>query len=123
MRIAVKRAYDAPARSDGQRVLVDRVWPRGVTKEALHHDAWMKALAPSTALRKWFGHDPAKWAGFRARYFSELDAQPEAVEELLGRCRQHAVTLVFAAQDRDHNNAVALKAYLEQRARREKEPQ
>src|SRR3546814_18073267 len=75
--LAVKRAYDPPAKADGQRVLVDRVWPRGVTKEALRLDAWLKEAAPSTALRKWFGHDPAKWDGFRERYFRELDAQPE----------------------------------------------
>src|SRR3546814_17221881 len=88
LRLAVKRAYDPPASADGQRVLVDRVWPRGVTKEALRLAVWLKEAAPSTALRKWFGHDPAKWDGFRTRYFRELDAQPEAVAQHLASCER-----------------------------------
>src|SRR3546814_9960497 len=81
LRLAVKRAYDPPASADGQRVLVDRVWPRGVTKEALRLAVWLKEAAPSTALRKWFGHDPAKWDGFRTRYFRELDRSEEHTSE------------------------------------------
>ncbi|HEY9537152.1 MAG TPA: DUF488 domain-containing protein [Kiloniellaceae bacterium] len=112
LRLAVKRAYDPPASADGQRVLVDRVWPRGVTKEALRLAVWLKEAAPSTALRKWFGHDPAKWDGFRTRYFRELDAQPEAVATLLERCARGKVTLVYGAKDTAHNQAVALQDYL-----------
>ncbi|HEY9549865.1 MAG TPA: DUF488 domain-containing protein [Kiloniellaceae bacterium] len=121
LHLAVKRAYDPPAKADGQRVLVDRVWPRGVTKEALRLDGWLKEAAPSTALRKWFGHDPAKWDGFRERYFRELDAQPEAVATLLERCARGRVTLVYGAKDSAHNQAVALKTYLERRQRQSKE--
>lgn len=113
MQIAVKRAYDDPAPADGQRILVDRVWPRGVRKAELGHDAWLKDLAPSRNLRKWFGHDPDRWAAFQARYFRELDDASEAVGDLLARARQGKVTLLFAAKDEDRNNAVALKHYLE----------
>lgn len=112
LRLAVKRAYDPPASADGQRVLVDRVWPRGVKKEALRLDGWLKDVAPSTRLRKWFGHDPDKWDDFRTRYFRELDAQPEAVAALRERCARGKVTLVYGAKDTAHNQAVALKAYL-----------
>jgi uncharacterized protein YeaO (DUF488 family) len=117
MPIALKRAYEPPASRDGYRALVDRVWPRGITKEALRLDAWLKDLAPSTALRKWFGHDPAKWEEFRARYFRELDGRGPALEELARRAAQGRVTLVFAARDLERNNAVALKDYLEHRRR------
>lgn len=109
----LKRAYDAPAKSDGRRVLVDRVWPRGVTKDELRLDDWLKDLAPSTKLRKWFGHDPAKWGAFKERYFRELDGRQEAVERLLAKGREGALTLVFGAKDIHHNNAVALKEYVE----------
>lgn len=112
LRLAVKRAYDPPASADGQRVLVDRVWPRGVTKEALRLDGWLKEAAPSTALREWFGHDPKKWDSFRSRYFRELDAQPDAVAVLLERCARGKVTLVYGAKDPAHNQAVALTEYL-----------
>jgi uncharacterized protein YeaO (DUF488 family) len=122
LRIAVKRAYDPPAQADGQRVLVDRVWPRGVTKDTLRLDAWMKELAPSTGLRKWFGHDPARWDGFRERYFRELDAQAEAVASLLERCARDRLTLLYGAKDTAHNNAVALKAYLVKIARERPDP-
>jgi len=116
LRLAVKRAYEPPASSDGQRVLVDRVWPRGVKKEALALEDWMKELAPSTKLRKWFGHDPEKWGEFRKRYFRELDARPEAVAALLQRCAKSKVTLVYGAKDSAHNQAVALKDYLMKKA-------
>jgi uncharacterized protein YeaO (DUF488 family) len=116
LQIRLRRAYDAPARSDGHRVLVDRVWPRGVSRDELRLDDWLKEVAPSTELRKWFNHDPAKWAAFKHRYFLELDEQSEAVERLLTKCREGTVTLVFGAKDPRYNNAVALKEYLELRA-------
>jgi uncharacterized protein YeaO (DUF488 family) len=116
--IGLKRAYEPAAESDGYRVLVDRVWPRGITKDALRIDAWLKDLAPSTALRKWFAHDPAKWEEFRERYVRELDQQGPAIEDLARRAVEGRVTLVFAARDGERNNAVALKGYLEERRRR-----
>lgn len=116
MRIGLKRAYDAPSASDGYRVLVDRIWPRGVSKARLRLDDWVKDLAPSTALRQWFNHEPAKWDAFRERYFRELDERPDAVESLRSRLRGQSVTLVFGARDTQHNDAVALKEYLERSA-------
>jgi uncharacterized protein YeaO (DUF488 family) len=118
MSIDVKRAYDPPARSDGYRVLIDRIWPRGVTKEDLKVDAWLKAVAPSTALRKWFGHDPKKWDEFRRRYARELEPHAAALEQLVERARAGHVTLVFAAKDIEHSNAVALREYLEGQLKR-----
>jgi uncharacterized protein YeaO (DUF488 family) len=118
MSIDVKRAYDPPARSDGYRVLVDRIWPRGVTKEDLKVDAWLKEVAPSTALRKWFGHDPKKWDEFRRRYARELEPHAAALEQLVEHARADHVTLVFAAKDTEHNNAVALREHLEGRLKR-----
>jgi uncharacterized protein YeaO (DUF488 family) len=115
MSIDVKRAYDPPARSDGYRVLVDRIWPRGITKEDLKVDAWLKEVAPSTALRKWFGHDPKKWDEFRRRYARELEPHATALEQLVQRARAGHVTLVFAAKDTEHSNAVALREHLEGR--------
>jgi uncharacterized protein YeaO (DUF488 family) len=112
MSIQVKRAYEAPAKSDGYRVLVDRVWPRGVKKEQLELDAWLKQLAPSTRLRKWYGHDPTKWTEFKRRYFRELVEQQSDTRELRKKARQGRVTLVFAAKEIEFNNAVALKEYL-----------
>jgi uncharacterized protein YeaO (DUF488 family) len=118
MRIGVKRVYEPAAASDGARVLVDRLWPRGLSKEAAKIDAWVKEAAPSPELRKWFGHEPTKWAQFKARYFAELDAQPAAVAELRERVGKERVTLVFAARDERFNNAVALKEYLESRGKK-----
>jgi uncharacterized protein YeaO (DUF488 family) len=118
MPIKLKRAYDGAAGEDGRRVLVDRVWPRGIGKDELKIDAWLKDLAPSTELRKWFTHDVRRWQEFRQRYFDELAARAEAVDALLAEARAGRVTLVFAAKDREHNNAVALKEYLERRLRR-----
>lgn len=112
MQIWIRRAYEPPGRVDGPRILVDRLWPRGVSKEALRIDAWLKDVAPSTKLREWFGHDPERWETFQARYFVELDRRRGPVEELLRRARQGRVTLVQAARDPDHNNAVALRAHL-----------
>lgn len=111
--VRLKRAYEAPARSDGRRVLVDRIWPRGIDKAGLRVEDWLKELAPSTGLRRWFHHEPAKWAEFRRRYFRELDRQPDVLERLRRLRRTGTVTLVFAAKDTEHNNAVALREYLE----------
>lgn len=115
--IKVKRAYDTAAKSDGQRVLVDHIWPRGVTKAELKLDEWVKQVAPSSRLRKWFAHDPAKWGAFKERYFRELDDNPNAIERLLARCRDGNVSLIYGAKDTRHNNAVALKDYLEHHQR------
>ena len=114
-RLQVKRIYDPPARSDGFRVLVDRIWPRGLSKEAAKLDAWIKDVAPSAELRKWFGHEPSRWASFKRRYFRELDEREEALEQLLEGCTARTLTLLFAAKDPEHNNAVALKEYLDAR--------
>jgi uncharacterized protein YeaO (DUF488 family) len=113
MVIHLKRAYEAPATDDGYRVLVDRLWPRGVSKDSARIDLWLKEIAPSAELRKWFAHDTAKWARFRTRYFRELDAHPDAVEQLRELVRKGPVTLVFGAKDQEHNDAVALKEYLD----------
>jgi uncharacterized protein YeaO (DUF488 family) len=113
MSIAVKRVYEPAAKADGYRVLIDRLWPRGLKKDAVSLDQWAKELAPSTALRQWFGHDPARWDGFRHRYASELDAVAEHWRPLAERGARHVVTLLYGARDEEHNNAVALKAYLE----------
>jgi uncharacterized protein YeaO (DUF488 family) len=117
MPIDLKRAYDPPAQSDGRRILVDRVWPRGIAKDDLQIDAWLKDLAPSTELRKWFGHDPAKWDEFRKRYARELEQRSDELEELLEKARAGRVTLIFSAKDTRHNNAVALREHLERRLR------
>lgn len=117
MRLAVKRVYEEAAPADGKRVLVDRVWPRGLRKEDAAVDVWLKDIAPSTALRKWFGHDPARWEEFQARYGSELDANAEATGTLLELARHGPVTLLFSARDTEHNNARALRSYLERHAR------
>jgi uncharacterized protein YeaO (DUF488 family) len=114
-RIKVKRIYEAPAKGDGLRVLVDRMWPRGMTKEAAAIDTWMRDIAPSTELRKWFGHDPEKWEQFCARYARELEAKADDVARLKAQSRTHVVTLLYGAKDTVHNNAVALKRYLETR--------
>lgn len=116
MPFQIKRAYEKPARGDGVRVLVDRLWPRGVSKTEAKIDRWLKEIAPSTELRKWFGHDPARWAEFRRRYFAELKTQREGLEELRSLAKEKTVTLVFSAKDTEHNQAVALRAYLETRA-------
>ncbi|WP_375193373.1 DUF488 domain-containing protein [Marinobacter sp.] len=115
MDIRLKRAYEAPARSDGPRVLVDRIWPRGVSKDDADIDHWLKGLAPSTELRKWFGHDPQKWPEFCDRYLKELKSD-EAAEDLATLARildeHQRITLVFASKDTEHNNAVALKLFM-----------
>ena len=110
--IQTKRAYEPASKNDGARFLVDRMWPRGVKKEQLQLHGWMKDVAPSTELRKWFQHDPAKWSEFRRRYFRELEKNPEAWRPLLARARRGRITLVYSAHDSEHNNAVALKEFL-----------
>jgi uncharacterized protein YeaO (DUF488 family) len=112
MTIKVKRAYVSPSRTDGTRVLVDRLWPRGISRETAKLDLWLKEIAPSAELCHWFGHDPARWAQFRDRYFRELDENPGAVEQLRALVRQGPLTLVYSARDEEHNNAVALREYL-----------
>jgi uncharacterized protein YeaO (DUF488 family) len=116
MNIQLRRAYDPPRRGDGYRVLVDRVWPRGISKHELDLDEWRKEIAPSTRLREWFGHDPERWKGFQKRYFAELEEKQDSVRELVKRARQGRLTLVYGARDPDHNQAVALSAYLRARA-------
>lgn len=113
MPIRVKRVYEKASPSDGYRVLVDRLWPRGLSKEEARIDAWLKEIAPSTRLRQWFGHDPSKWSEFKKRYFRELDGRTELVASLAERAKTQTVTLVFAAKDERHNNAQALKEYLD----------
>ena len=110
--IETARVYDSPA-GRGRRFLVERLWPRGMKKEALAIDAWLKEVAPSAALRQWFGHDPAKWEEFRRRYERELDANPGAWRPILEAARTGPVTLLYSARDTGHNNAVALKRYLD----------
>lgn len=111
-KLKLKRAYEPAERGDGTRILVDRLWPRGVSKEAAAIDLWLKEIAPSNELRKWFAHDPRKWPRFRERYFAELDANPEAVETLRKAIRRGPVTIVYSAKDEEHNDAVALREYL-----------
>ena len=115
MGIRIKRAYAEPSRGDGLRVLVDRLWPRGRRKEDLRLDAWLKDLAPSAELRTWFDHDPARWQEFRAKYRRELRGETAQglLRDLSRRAKRGRVTLVFAARDLEHNDAVALKAIIE----------
>ena len=116
--IRVKRIYDPPVKTDDMRVLVDRVWPRGLAKEKAQIDLWLKDVAPSPALRKWFAHDPAKWLEFKSRYFRELDSNPAAVEDLAAEAKRRRVTLLFGAREERYNNAAALKEYIETAAGR-----
>jgi uncharacterized protein YeaO (DUF488 family) len=110
--IRIARVRDEIEDLPGARLLVDRVWPRGVTKAALQLDDWIRDVAPSTGLRKWFGHDPERWEAFRDRYLAELAETPEAVERCLAWCRAGRVVLLFGAKDRDHNQAVVLRDHL-----------
>jgi uncharacterized protein YeaO (DUF488 family) len=109
----LKRIYEAPLPDDGARVLVDRLWPRGVSKARAALDLWMKDIGPSTELRQWFDHDPAKWSAFQDRYAKELEGRTALVDELRRKERHGAVTLLYAARDEEHNEAVALKAFLD----------
>jgi uncharacterized protein YeaO (DUF488 family) len=110
--IRIKRAYERPDAGDGLRILVDRVWPRGITKEKLKLYRWEKDIAPSTELRKWFGHEPAKWAEFKRKYHQELKVLKPEMAELRSLSKKHTVTLVYGAKDELRNQAVALKEFL-----------
>lgn len=110
--ITIKRAYDPPLRSDGTRVLVDRLWPRGVSKDDLKLDMWLKEVAPSPALRKWFSHDPQRWEEFQRRYIDELKHNADAWKPIAERAHGHHITLVFGSKDLEHNNAVVLQNFL-----------
>ena len=112
MRIRVKRVYDQPDSSDGRRILIDRLWPRGLAKAVAKIDFWAKAVAPSNELRRWYQHDPAKWPEFRRRYFAELDANPEGVAELRSHLGRGTVTVLFGSKETRFNNATALCQYL-----------
>lgn len=115
--INLKRVYESPSPEDGLRVLVDRLWPRGLTKARAAIDMWAKDLAPSTELRKWFGHDPVKWKQFQIRYRKELQAKKDALQALKHKTRGHTVTLVYGARDEEHNEALVLKKILTGRKR------
>jgi uncharacterized protein YeaO (DUF488 family) len=110
--VKLKRAYESPAAEDGTRILVDRLWPRGLTKEKAALDQWMKDIAPSTELRKWFGHDPARWREFRRRYAGELRHKPDLLDHLRSLARLGPITLVYSAHDEKHNDAVLLRELL-----------
>lgn len=111
--IRVKRAYDKPSPDDGLRILVDRLWPRGIKKEVLLLDEWMKEVSPSPELRKWYGHELDKWSQFVERYYKELDGKQDLCQSLLAKAKDNAVTLIFSSADTEHNSAVALMRYLE----------
>ncbi len=115
--VRLKRVYDPPSPQDGLRVLVDRLWPRGLAKADAEIDEWLKDVAPSSTLRKWFNHDPARWDAFRRRYADELARRPDALEQLRALARRRRLTLLYAAKDPAHNHALALKAMLGSRSR------
>jgi len=117
MAVSIKRVYDSPAPSDGYRVLIDRLWPRGISKERAQLDEWARELAPSTELRRWFGHDPARFEEFRRRYSAELAGHEEQLAELRSRADTGNVTLLYAARDSQHNDAVVIAEVLRQAAR------
>jgi len=120
--IRVKRVYEPPEPGDGARFLVDRLWPRCVKRESLRVSEWLKDVAPSNTPRRWFGHDPARWEEFQRRYCAELDDKPEAWRPILEAARRGAVTVLYSARGTAHNNAVALKEYLEKKLAAEGEP-
>jgi len=112
----LKRVYEAPHKDDGTRILVDRLWPRGLTKEKAKVDLWLKEIAPSTELRKWFGHDPKKWRSFRKRYETELKDHADEIKLLKSKVKEGTVTLIYGARDQEHNEALVLKQFLERTA-------
>jgi uncharacterized protein YeaO (DUF488 family) len=122
MDIKIKSAYENPDDGDGYRILVDRLWPRGVSKEKAKIDTWLKELAPSNELRRWYGHDPLKWPEFKSRYYKELEDRPESVRELLKHAQRGTVTLVYSSKERNLNNAVALGEYVSAQGRRRGSP-
>lgn len=111
--IRIKRIYDEPSRSDGKRILIDRLWPRGIKKEEARLDEWLKEVAPSNELRKWFNHDPDKWVEFKKRFITELQGRQDLVDGIISSARKGAVTLLFGSKEERFNNAVALKEYIE----------
>ncbi len=110
--IRIKRVYEQPSPRDGKRILVDRLWPRGLRREDARIDEWMKEVGPGTELRKWFGHDPSRWSMFKKKFFRELEEQPEAIERLIRMARRGRVTLLYGSKEERFNNAVALQEYL-----------
>ncbi len=118
--IQLKRVYEAPSKKDGVRVLVERLWPRGIRKEDLAMEDWRKDAGPSDALRKWFSHDPAKWDAFKKKYFAELDKRPDAWQPILESAARRTVTLLYCSRNEEHNNAVAMKQYLERKLGRKR---
>ncbi len=122
LRISLRRVYES-AEDDSTCFLVERLWPRGVKKESLRLDAWLKDVAPSTGLRLWFGHDPLKWEEFRRRYFEELNANTASWEPILSAARRGKVTLLYSSRDTEHNNAVALKDYLDAKLGKKRDAQ
>jgi uncharacterized protein YeaO (DUF488 family) len=112
MTIRLKRAYEKPERTDGTRILVDRLWPRGLTKEKAAIDLWLKEVAPSTELRKWFGHDPKKWRNFRSRYRTELKQHSAPLDLIKSKAKKGVVTLIYGARDQEHNEAIVLREFL-----------
>ena len=117
MPIKLKRVYEEPNISDGKRVLVERLWPRGLSKDKAQVDLWLKEAAPTTELRKWFSHDPAKWDEFKTRYFKELGGNPEALETIIDILKNETITFVFASKEETYNNSAALKEYIESRTK------
>ena len=113
MNIKIKRVYEQPDKKDGERILVDRLWPRGLTKEKAAVDLWLKEIAPSTELRKWFDHDPEKWNSFRGRYETEMKHKYDLIELLKQKASEGPITLVYGARDQRHNEALVLKQFLE----------
>jgi len=113
LRLRIKRIYEPPSPQDGLRYLVDRLWPRGLKTEACELDGWLKEVAPSDKLRRWFGHDPARSEEFQRRYFEELDERPDACKAITEQARNKTVTLLYAARDSEHNHALALMTYLQ----------
>ncbi len=113
--IRAKRVYEPYSPDDGTRVLVERLWPRGFTRERLHADTWLRDIAPTAALRTWYAHDPAKWPEFVTRYTTQLDSQPDLIESLLEIARRGPLTLLYAARDTEHNSALVLLDYLKSR--------
>ena len=117
--IKIKRIYDAPTLDDGIRILVDRLWPRGLSKEKAKVELWLKEIAPSNELRKWYSHDPKKWAEFRKRYFDDLDTKRELVNQIVQKTKERDVTLLYSSKEEKINNAVALKEYIAKKKKRD----
>jgi uncharacterized protein YeaO (DUF488 family) len=116
--IKIKRIYDPPAEDDGFRILVDRLWPRGLTKEKAKLDLWLKEIAPSDQLRKWYAHDPKKWPEFKKKYSKELDQKVDLIDQIVKKTKEGDLTLLFSSKEEKLNNAVALREYIETKGRR-----